>query len=49
MSRLICRQRPSRVSAMLPSFLTADPLPDWATRLSILVGSTLVLLLLVLL
>jgi hypothetical protein len=26
------------------SFLTADPLPRWATRLAVLVGSTLLLL-----
>lgn len=44
MSRLICVRRPSRSSAMLPSFLTTDPLPRWATQLTICVGATLLLL-----
>lgn len=43
MSRLICGQQTPR-SSMLPSFLTADPLPSWATRLIVAVGSTLLLL-----
>jgi hypothetical protein len=43
-SRLICARRPTHLPAMLPSFLTADPLPQWATRLAILVGATLLLL-----
>jgi hypothetical protein len=29
---------------MLPSFLTSDPLPRWATRLALLVAGTLLLL-----
>jgi hypothetical protein len=42
-SRLL-RANPRASRPMLPSFITADPMPSWATRLAILVGGTLLLL-----
>jgi hypothetical protein len=44
MIRLLRRFRLSPRRPMLPSFLTADPIPRWATQLAVLVGATLLLL-----
>jgi hypothetical protein len=44
MRRLLRALHPHRFRPMLPSFLTADPIPRWATQVAVLVGGTLLLL-----